>query len=61
MNSINSSELALNQLTPGELQSVVGGWCNISCQNIRHLMTDRGDTPGQQENWIASLSPSQKP
>ncbi|MBL8850875.1 MAG: hypothetical protein JNG89_14435 [Planctomycetaceae bacterium] len=45
-----------------ELQTIEGGWLpSISVRNIRDLMTERGDAPGQQETWIVSLSPSQKP
>jgi hypothetical protein len=58
----NNSELGLRNVTVEEQRDVEGGWLpSISVRNIRDLMTERGDTPGQQETWITSLSPSQKP
>ena len=58
----NNNELGLRDMAVAEQRDVQGGWfVPISVRNIRDLMTDRGDTPGQQETWIASLSPSQKP
>jgi hypothetical protein len=58
----NNSELGLREVTAEEQRNVEGGWLpSISVRNIRDLMTERGDAPGQQETWIVSLSPSQKP
>jgi len=57
----NNTEFGLRDVTADELRDVEGGWCTIGVRNIMDLMADRGDTPNQQETWVASLPPSRKP
>jgi hypothetical protein len=54
------NENEMREVSTDELRTVEGGF-NITVWYIRDILTKMGEAPGEQEKFIVSLSPSQKP